>query len=104
MPSRAALLEAIQGSREALEGQIAGVSIDVNLLRADLHKISDKVKGAERNIAVLKTKFKHLKQQVSQMTMANGILTYRVEDADGRSRQNNIRLLGFPERAEGQAT
>ncbi|KAJ1128770.1 hypothetical protein NDU88_007145 [Pleurodeles waltl] len=40
-PSRAELLAAIQGSKEALKGKIESVAIEVNLLRADLRKVSN---------------------------------------------------------------
>ncbi|KAJ1171410.1 hypothetical protein NDU88_003272 [Pleurodeles waltl] len=43
-PSRVELLAAIQGSRVALEGKIEMVAVEVNLLRADLRKVSEKVK------------------------------------------------------------
>ncbi|KAJ1100591.1 hypothetical protein NDU88_005672 [Pleurodeles waltl] len=41
-PTRADLLQAIQGLRSALARQIETFSINVNLLQADLGKISDK--------------------------------------------------------------
>ncbi|KAJ1192119.1 hypothetical protein NDU88_001431 [Pleurodeles waltl] len=43
-PSRAELLATIQGSRVALEGKIEMVAVEVNLLQADLRKVSEKVK------------------------------------------------------------
>ena len=103
-PSRADIIEAIKGSREALEGQIRGVSVEVNLLRTDLRKVADKVHTAEADIAQLQTEVKTLKQQVTQLKVTTGALEYRVEDAEGRSRRNNLRLLGFPERSEGRET
>ncbi|KAJ1160408.1 hypothetical protein NDU88_000910 [Pleurodeles waltl] len=42
-PSRAELLAAIKGSRVALERKIETVAVEINLLRADLQKVSDKV-------------------------------------------------------------
>ena len=102
-PSRAELLAAIKGSREALEGQIAGVSIEVNLLRDDLCKFSDKVNNVEGNINKLQTEATMLKKQMFQMKKVMETLKNRVEDTEARSRRN-IRLLGFPERAEGQST
>ncbi|KAJ1144066.1 hypothetical protein NDU88_010368 [Pleurodeles waltl] len=45
-PSRVELLAAIQGSRVALEGKIKTVAVEVNLLRADLQKVSNKIKVA----------------------------------------------------------
>ncbi|KAJ1214028.1 hypothetical protein NDU88_001656 [Pleurodeles waltl] len=54
-PSRAELLAAIQGSRVVLEGKIKAVAVEVNLLGADLRKVSDKVKVAEGSIVDLQT-------------------------------------------------
>ncbi|KAJ1207086.1 hypothetical protein NDU88_002478 [Pleurodeles waltl] len=47
-PSRAELLAAIQGSRVALEGKIETFAVEVNLLRADLRKVSDKLEEVWR--------------------------------------------------------
>ncbi|KAJ1099971.1 hypothetical protein NDU88_005062 [Pleurodeles waltl] len=55
-PLRAELLAAaIQGSRVALEGKIEMVAVEVNLLRADLCKVSCKVKVVEGSIVDLQT-------------------------------------------------
>ena len=97
-------MAAITGSRDALETRIEGVSIEVNLLRDDLRKMSDKVHSAEGNIDTLKLEVASLKKQVSQMQQTSETLAYRVEDAEGRARLNNLRFLGFPERSEGQDT
>ncbi|KAJ1124906.1 hypothetical protein NDU88_003353 [Pleurodeles waltl] len=50
---QAEILAAIQGSKVALEGKIETVAVEVNLLRADLRKVSDKV--AEGSIMELQT-------------------------------------------------
>ncbi|KAJ1201854.1 hypothetical protein NDU88_005658 [Pleurodeles waltl] len=46
-PTRTELLDAIHGTRVAQEGKIETVAVKVNLLRADLRKVSDKAKVAE---------------------------------------------------------
>ncbi|KAJ1104480.1 hypothetical protein NDU88_001891 [Pleurodeles waltl] len=51
--SRAKILAAIQGSTVALEGKIETVVEEVNLLRVDLRKVSDKVKVVEGSIVEL---------------------------------------------------
>ncbi|KAJ1186068.1 hypothetical protein NDU88_002853 [Pleurodeles waltl] len=103
-PLRAELLAAIQGSWVVLEGKIEPVVVEVNLLQADLRKVSNKVKVAEGYIAELQSEVGMLQKQMVQATSAVGRLEARLEDAEGRSRRNHVRLLGFPERAEGSAT
>ncbi|KAJ1184660.1 hypothetical protein NDU88_001463 [Pleurodeles waltl] len=51
--SHAELLAAIQGSQVVLQGKIEAVAVEVNLLRTDLRKVSDKVKVVEGSIVDL---------------------------------------------------
>ncbi|KAJ1129270.1 hypothetical protein NDU88_007641 [Pleurodeles waltl] len=67
-PSQAEPLAAIQGSYVALEGKIETVAVEVNLLRADLWKVSDKVKVVEGSIAELQSEVGTLRSQVAQAT------------------------------------
>ncbi|KAJ1174588.1 hypothetical protein NDU88_006408 [Pleurodeles waltl] len=84
-PSRAEILAAVQGSRVALEGKIETVAVEVNLLRADLRKVSDKVKVAEGSIVEQQTEVGAFHKQMVQATSTVGRLEARLEDADGRS-------------------
>ncbi|KAJ1117215.1 hypothetical protein NDU88_005415 [Pleurodeles waltl] len=54
-PSLVELIAAIQGSRVSLEGNAETVAVEVDLLWADLRKVSDKVKVAESSIVELQT-------------------------------------------------
>ncbi|KAJ1189428.1 hypothetical protein NDU88_006173 [Pleurodeles waltl] len=67
-PSRAELLAAIQSSRVALEGKIEMVTVEVNLLWADLRKVSDMVKVAEGSIAELQSEVGTLRKLMVQAT------------------------------------
>ncbi|KAJ1084842.1 hypothetical protein NDU88_004988 [Pleurodeles waltl] len=72
-PSCAEHFAAIQGSRVALEDKIETVALEVNLLRADLQKVSDKDKVAEDAIVELQTEVGALrKQMVHANSMAGG--------------------------------
>ncbi|KAJ1156935.1 hypothetical protein NDU88_009651 [Pleurodeles waltl] len=73
-PSQAEVLAAIQGSRVALEGKIETVTVEVNLLRADLRKFSDNVKVVEGSFVEMKTE----------------VMT---QEARGEKRKQNRRLL-----------
>ncbi|KAJ1159816.1 hypothetical protein NDU88_000321 [Pleurodeles waltl] len=100
-PSQAEILTAIQGSRMASQGKIETVAVEVNLLRVDLRKVSDKVKVAEGLIVELQAEVGTLRKQMAQAGSTVGRLEAQLEDADGCFRQNNIKLLDFPERSEG---
>ncbi|KAJ1130617.1 hypothetical protein NDU88_008968 [Pleurodeles waltl] len=100
-PTRADLLAAIRGTRVALEGKIEMVAVEVNLLRADLLKVSDKVKVEEGCIVDLQTGVGTLRKQMAKVTSTVGTLEARLEESEGRSRRKNVCLLGFPECAEG---
>ncbi|KAJ1165319.1 hypothetical protein NDU88_005747 [Pleurodeles waltl] len=79
-PSQAELLAAIQGSQVALEGKILTVAMEVNLLRADLWKVLDKVKVAEGSIAELQSEVGTLRSQMAQAASVVGQLEARLED------------------------
>ncbi|KAJ1185038.1 hypothetical protein NDU88_001834 [Pleurodeles waltl] len=92
-------LQLCRCSRVAHEGKIETVAVEVNLLQADLRKFSEKIKVAEGSIVELQTEVGSLHKQMLQVNSTVGIA--RLKDAECRSHRNNIRLLGFLERAEG---
>ncbi|KAJ1169789.1 hypothetical protein NDU88_001680 [Pleurodeles waltl] len=94
-PSCAELLAAIQASRVAPEGKIETVAAEVNLLWVDLQKVSDKVKVVEGSIVELQTEVGALRKQMVQANSVVGRPEARLEDAEGRSCRNNVRLPGM---------
>ncbi|KAJ1129589.1 hypothetical protein NDU88_007956 [Pleurodeles waltl] len=81
-PTCAELLAAIQGSRVALEGKRETVAVEVNLLRANLRKVSDKVNVAEGSIVDLQTEGGTLRKQMAQITSTVATLEARLEDSE----------------------
>ncbi|KAJ1134358.1 hypothetical protein NDU88_000810 [Pleurodeles waltl] len=65
-------LAVIQGSRVAMEGKIETATVEVNLLWADLQKVSDKVKVAEGSIVELQTEMGALQKQMVRATTTVG--------------------------------
>ena len=100
----AEILEAIQASRSALEGQIGGIQTEVSLVRQDLRNVVDRVTETEGRVSELEETVKELKTSVSQLEAKAGALEYRAEDAENRARRSNLRFIGFPEGAEGALT
>ncbi|KAJ1082882.1 hypothetical protein NDU88_003045 [Pleurodeles waltl] len=83
-PSRAALMEAIQGSREDLEGKIDTMMLEVGLLHADLRKVLGRVTDNEVPISTMGKEITAFKEQVTKLTEATKTLENRAEDAEGR--------------------
>ncbi|KAJ1215685.1 hypothetical protein NDU88_003293 [Pleurodeles waltl] len=61
------------------------VAVEVNLLRADLRKVFDKVKVAEESIVDLQTEVGTLLKQMAQVSSTVGTLEARLEDSKGES-------------------
>ncbi|KAJ1175777.1 hypothetical protein NDU88_001062 [Pleurodeles waltl] len=63
-----AIMVAIQDLKISLEPKLDAVTIDVNLLRVDLQKMSEKVTSAESHINLLQSTSKKLEEQFQCLT------------------------------------
>ncbi|KAJ1097364.1 hypothetical protein NDU88_002484 [Pleurodeles waltl] len=77
--------------------------LEVNILQADVRKVSNKVRVAGGSIPELQMEVTSLQKQMALVNSKSGILEARIEDAKGRSCCNIFWLIGFPEWAEGNA-
>ncbi|KAJ1101676.1 hypothetical protein NDU88_006741 [Pleurodeles waltl] len=98
------VLQAILNTKTSLETRIATIATDVTLLQADHRKLTDHVEETESSLAALRPTVQDLHFQLKQMQLDLTTLHTRAEDAEGRSRRNNIRLVGFPEQVESPNT
>ncbi|KAJ1121694.1 hypothetical protein NDU88_000213 [Pleurodeles waltl] len=87
-----AAIQDLWASIAPLEPKLDTVQIDVNLLRADMGKISAKVAAAETHIDVLQATIKRLEEQVRSLTKKSEIMEARLQDQEERSRRNNAVL------------
>ena len=92
-----AILNAVKESREAVERRVEEVRVDVSLLRQDLRGVADRVTEAETRISTAEDEIIKLQSQVNQLLKSSAILEDRAEDAENRSRRNNLHLVGIPE-------
>ncbi|KAJ1185361.1 hypothetical protein NDU88_002154 [Pleurodeles waltl] len=77
------------------------VSAELSHLRTDHHKLSDRVKDAEEVLEDLQPAHQALKSQIVKRTEWIKKLEHRAEDAEGRSRRNNMRIVGLQVNTEG---
>ncbi|KAJ1217820.1 hypothetical protein NDU88_005407 [Pleurodeles waltl] len=101
---RCEVMETIQALRSNIELKIDAVTINVNLLQADLCKVTDKVTTAESQINGLQAMTKRLEKQVQELTQQREVVAVKLEDQEGRAHHNNVRIIGVPEGAEGCST
>ena len=94
------ILTAIRESKEALEAKIGAVQEETGLLRADHTKLAERVSETESCLTSLRPTVTEVQQQMREMRAELHRLRDRAEDAEGRSRRNNVRFLGFPEKSE----
>lgn len=100
-PSLKDIMKAIREFRGTMEPKIDSVTEEVNLLRADFKKMSNKVSAAETEIGSLQSKTKRLEEQVAALTKRQVDIYARLEDQEGRARRNSLRIVGVPEGMEG---
>ncbi|XP_069057755.1 transmembrane protease serine 9-like [Pleurodeles waltl] len=94
------LLQAILDIKTTLEGKIDSLALEVNLLRVDQCKLADRVSTNETSIAKVRPDIIALQSQLHSLETEVTALKRRAEDAEGRSRRNNIHFVGFPKQAE----
>ena len=96
------ILAAIESSRISMETKISSIAHDVNILREDHRKLTDRVKQTEQSITTLRPQVTDSTTQTNDLLDRVRFLEGRAEDAEGRARRSNIRVVGLPEGAEGK--
>ncbi|KAJ1107929.1 hypothetical protein NDU88_005315 [Pleurodeles waltl] len=92
-----AILQAIQASQSAVETKIGEVREDVGLVRQDLRNAVSRITEVETRVSQTENDLADLRSKVAQLQTRTGELHRRAEDAENRSRCNNLRFIGFPE-------
>lgn len=97
------IVAAINGVKSSLEHKMGTISIDVNLIQADLTKMNEKVKTLDIKTASLIDDVALLQREVQDLKSFCETAERKLDDREGRTRCNNVRILGVPEKAEGPA-
>ncbi|KAJ1116613.1 hypothetical protein NDU88_004819 [Pleurodeles waltl] len=97
-PTGVQILAAIESSSRATQTQIEAIVIDVNLLRAVLRVVAERSVATEQKVTCMQSDVDKLKASVAILEAKTRKLEACVEDAEGRARRCNLRVVGFPER------
>ncbi|KAJ1117729.1 hypothetical protein NDU88_005926 [Pleurodeles waltl] len=86
------VLQAVLDMNTSLEGKIDSVVLEVNLLRIDQRKLAERVATTVSALERAQPAIIEMKAQIQRMENDIGSLQCRAEDAERRSRRNNVRF------------
>ena len=95
------ILAAIKGTRESLEERIDNVAQGLDLLKDDHNKLKGRVVAVEKALIEARPNASALETRTTDLEERVRYLEGRAEDAEGRNRRSNLRIVGMPEGAEG---
>ncbi|KAK7933492.1 hypothetical protein WMY93_004388 [Mugilogobius chulae] len=91
-------MKAIQSFKQEFHAEMGGVMAAIKTTQADIQKCGGRIDEAEQRISTAEDEIIGLKNEVERLTKKSKILTNKVEDLEGRSRRNNIRILESPKK------
>lgn len=92
--SNADVVQAIKDMEKRVTNKIDGVISVIKELTERVKEAEERISGAEDEIVQLKGHVKTLQSQMEK-------LTEKADDLENRSRRNNLRVTGLPEKEEG---
>lgn len=93
-PSNAEMMKAFKAMEKQVSDKIDEILSAVMDVTKRMTEAEERISGTEDNIVQLKTRNDTLEKQVKS-------LSDKVVDLENRSRRNNLRLVGLPEKEEG---
>ena len=93
-PTLQDIMTAIKDVKHVLENKIDSTAIEVTLIRTNLHKITDRVRATEESVETLTLTTDRLGKHMKQLQNRVDQMTAQLDDYEGRSRRNNIRITG----------
>ncbi|KAJ8009334.1 hypothetical protein DPEC_G00087810 [Dallia pectoralis] len=95
------ILKAIISLKSGLYKKIDGVQTTITEVRKEIQECTGRLAHAEKRISDAEDNVNGLISKVSTLESTVKTLSDKVEDLECRSRRNNVRLVGLPEKAEG---
>ncbi|KAL1278263.1 hypothetical protein QQF64_024936 [Cirrhinus molitorella] len=103
-PSTKDLMLAITSFKQDFNTKIDGVLTEIRIVQTDVKDCSGRIMEAEMRISTAEDQIQTLKETIEKLENKTKNLNNKVEDLEGRSRRNNLRVLGIPEKVEGNDT
>ena len=96
------IMKAIISLKSGLYKKIDAVQLTITDVKKQVQECTGRITHAEQRISDAEDNVNELLTKVSTLENTVKSLTNKVDDLECRSRRNNVRLVGLPEKAEGQ--
>lgn len=100
-PSTMDIMKAIRSFKQDFHVEMSGVMAAIKSVQSDIKDCSGRVTEAEQRISTAEDDINLLQKSVKNLEKKTQLLSSKVEDLECRSRRNNVRILGIPEKEEG---
>lgn len=100
-PSGKDIMAAIKACSETLTAKIDALAVDINIMRHEFNKVKQKISEMEVQVSKVEDKVKTDDREWHILRKQMNVLQDRAIDTESRLRRNNIRIIGLPERVEG---
>lgn len=84
-----------------LSCNLEGTREDLTIIRQDMHTFKERISAAEERISTLEDSLHPVMKSNKKITQQLSIHDSRLEDIENLLCRNNVRIVGLPERAEG---
>lgn len=88
-------------SLSSLTIQMGTLKEDVGLIRQNIQKIKERTTAVETRVSEVEDQLASTQTDTRRHTQQISSLMAKVDDLENRSRRNNVRMVGIPERVEG---
>lgn len=88
-------------SLSSLTLQMGNLKEDIGLIRQNIQRITERTTAVETRVSDLEDQSGVLQKDTRRHTQQITTLMAKVDDLENRSRRNNIRMVGIPEKVEG---
>lgn len=96
------IMKAILSLKSGLYKKIDGVQATIADVKKQIQDCTGRIEHAEQRISDAEDDVNKLTSKVSTLESTVKSLADKVDDLECRSRRNNVRLVGLPEKTEGQ--
>lgn len=95
------IMQAIKSLKHDFHTEISGVLTAIKDVQANIHECNRRITQAEEQVSSAEDSISGLQTKVSASERKVKFLEMKADDLENRSRRNNMRIVGIPEKEEG---